>query len=479
YPFLILMSLVGSWRLFFILTLPVALFVPGALFFATTFKAPLNETFWIVLMGTNVVEASDYITANAITPFLIALLVLIYWAYCFYKISTPIFTRWQWRALCGLLIIIPIVHYFKGPTPLAEMNHHFTESYPLNMVMSYQSAQAELKNYADISIVGEDKIKILKTNEAPENLVLVIGESARRDRLQLFGASTPNNPEMEKILNELVVFSNAITLHPHTVASIPVMLTKQKGLKEATANIPSFVQILKKAGYKTFWISNQSSLGGGGSNRIGYYARSTDFHHFFHIHDSNNPTALDEEVLNTFKEQIKDPAPKKFFVLHLQGSHYGFEKRYPSSFAKFPDPYDNTLLYTDYILGEVVRILKNDKRDAGMMYLSDHGLLLNACGNKFTHFDNKESFEIPFFVWASGSHKDALMKAAAVNRDKPLTTEFVFDSLMDMAGVSYEGYNKKLSVFSPEADPGERLVQTYSKIINYDTGKNDEDCHMN
>ncbi|MFV3410558.1 hypothetical protein ACNH6C_18250 [Bdellovibrio bacteriovorus] len=49
-------------------------------------------------------------------------------------------------------LFVPAVRYFKTPEALAEMNSHYTESFPLNMAMSYQSAKTELKNYTDISL---------------------------------------------------------------------------------------------------------------------------------------------------------------------------------------------------------------------------------------------------------------------------------------------------------------------------------------
>jgi heptose-I-phosphate ethanolaminephosphotransferase len=350
------------------------------------------------------------------------------------------------------------------------------------MAISLQAALAEMKNYSQLHMTGEENLQVLKQDDTPQTVVLVIGESARRDRHQVYGAKVLNTPIMKSLeaRNELDVFTDIITLHPHTVASVPVMLTKQKGLQGDNELVPSFVQVFKKAGYKVFWISNQASLGGS-ENRIGYYARTADVSHFFHIHNSNLPLAYDEEILSYFKNTFQDPAPKKLYVLHLQGSHYGFARRYPYSFSKFSDPYDNTLLYTDYLLGQFIETLKTEHKPDSLVYLSDHGLLLNECGREFTHFDNKQAFEIPFYVWTSPEWRKAhadLYQNLVKNKGARGSTQIVFDTLVDLGGISYNQYQPELSALNPKMSVGSRQVRTYDKLVDYDHSQNDKNCHL-
>lgn len=181
-----------------------------------------------------------------------------------------------------------------------------------------------------------------------------------------------------------------------------------------------------------------------------------------------------------FKEKLKDPSSKKIFVLHLQGSHYGFKNRYPSEFGKFEDPYDNTLLYTDYILAETIQALKDSHKPSMMMYVSDHGLLLNECGKKFSHFDNKESFEVPFFMWLSLNFENVNYKTKfAARENDPYTTRYVVDTLAGLNKIKYSGADATLDLSSENvaANPA-RLVKTYSEVVNYDKAANDSACHL-
>ena len=504
YPLLILIGLLNvlplryPWRWFFILTSIFFVMIPSVHFFALTFKAPFNETLWVIAQGTNLIETKDYIKANSILPLLADLFFVFIWFFYFkfYKNNSVQLGR-KTSIFFLLFLTIPFAHILKNPHHLLEeFNHHFTESYPLNAVFSYISAQKDMQNFSQYKIADLDKIELQNPSLSTRTVVLVIGESATRHRLQLYGANAENNPLMMKIKPELFIFNDMITLHPHTMASIPVILTQKNGLgldrnvkpeeqpeSADQKQFPfSFIQVFKKAGYKTFWISNQASMGGS-SSRIGFYARSTDYQKFFHIYDANNPTMYDEAVLEDFQKNINDPAPLKLFVLHLQGSHYNFKSRVPLKFQKLADDYDNTLLYTDWILSETIDLLKKQQGPSGLVYLSDHGLLLNACGKAYTHFDNKEAFEIPFWLWLSPIWKNQnaeKVKHLSKNTSLPLTTEYVFDSLLDIGGIDYTRAQKKLSLFDllNPLDLKDRHVKTYSQIVNYDQGSNDSDCHL-
>ncbi len=87
-------------------------------------------------------------------------------------------------------------------------------------------------------------------------------------------------------------------------------------------------------------------------------------------------------------------------VLHQMGNHGpAYYKRYPKSFEKFKpadktnnldtcsaeeiiNAYDNAILYTDYFLSHVIKLLKqNDaKFETAMIYASDHGESLGENG---------------------------------------------------------------------------------------------------
>ena len=112
----------------------------------------------------------------------------------------------------------------------------------------------------------------------------------------------------------------------------------------------------------------------------------------------------DEGMLAGLDEYIKaHPKGDILIVLHQMGNHGpAYYKRYPKEFEKFTpvcrsnqlqecsreeivNAYDNTLLYTDHVLSQVISLLKkhDDTFETAMFYMSDHGELLGDHGLLF------------------------------------------------------------------------------------------------
>lgn len=104
-----------------------------------------------------------------------------------------------------------------------------------------------------------------------------------------------------------------------------------------------------------------------------------------------------------------------------------YSKKYPSRFEAFKpvcnsvelgncskeeliNAYDNTIVYTDYILHSIIEDLKQlNGYNSAMMYVSDHGESLGE-KNLYMHgvpisIAPKEQYEIPFIVWTSDGSK--------------------------------------------------------------------------
>lgn len=97
-----------------------------------------------------------------------------------------------WFRIIGLsLICSPIYRFAQAETPTLgylSVYRHFKQSYPLNLVLGYPAAKMEVqqvKNYT----TAQNQIQCSTTtaSSAPQTIVLVLGESARRDRLSLYG----------------------------------------------------------------------------------------------------------------------------------------------------------------------------------------------------------------------------------------------------------------------------------------------------
>ena len=100
----------------------------------------------------------------------------------------------------------------------------------------------------------------------------------------------------------------------------------------------------------------------------------------------------DETALPALKRFLDEKSTgKRVFFLHLMGSHVNYASRYPSEFnvftdeaeiipkpwhtkrsAKYINNYDNSILYTDFVLSGIIDLLRTVPNSA-LLYFSDHG----------------------------------------------------------------------------------------------------------
>lgn len=234
-----------------------------------------------------------------------------------------------------------------------------------------------------------------------ENYVVIVGESARRSNMQLYGFNQETTPVESSFNKNALIFTNAIAPASATVLAVPMILSQADPdnftIDKLADNI---VNIARKTGYYTEWISAQGSSGKS-NNYIAAIASTSQKLRWVN-------TQYDTELLPALEEALEKPG-KKFIVLHINGSHEMACDRYPASASvvntgnKYEDCYNNAIRYTDYFIGEVAKRLQNTP--SSMLYFSDHGLeknpLLESLYMHGSRNPSKEAYQVPQFIWYS------------------------------------------------------------------------------
>jgi lipid A ethanolaminephosphotransferase len=108
--------------------------------------------------------------------------------------------------------------------------------------------------------------------------------------------------------------------------------------------------------------------------------------------------------------------------------------------------YDNTIVYTDFILSKLIDDLKELKEyKSSMIFVSDHGESLGE-NNLYMHglplsIAPKEQYEIPFLVWLSDS------SAKKVKEKKSINQNYVFHSVLNFLNIQSPIYNEEFNIF--------------------------------
>ena len=283
-----------------------------------------------------------------------------------------------------------------------------------------------------------------------EIYVLVIGEASRAANWQLYGYERKTTPKLSA-RRDLAVFRAVTTLSNTTHKSVPLMLSSvaadEHELIYKRKGLPA---IFNEAGFDTYFISNQSPQGA----MIDYLA--ADARKVIYIDEEQ----YDEAMIKVMEDVIKNnPSQKLLFILHSYGSHFSYRQRYPRKFARYtPDDdvaiskknieqlrnaYDNSILYTDYFLNEVIETLcRQTDACSAMLYCADHGEDLMDNGSKnFLHSSPKTTYfqtHVAALAWFSPIYGDYFadkVKAAHENMFAPATTHSVFHTVADMASL--------------------------------------------
>jgi heptose-I-phosphate ethanolaminephosphotransferase len=274
--------------------------------------------------------------------------------------------------------------------------------------------------------------------------VFVLGESASRNHWSLYGYDRATTPNVDALRNELVVFGDMVTTDGNTSAAMRGLFSTRTAEHHSDFRY-SMSQILKRCGFSVVLYSNHRRWDQYYSDETFSFAGCDPF---LCMSEQGETNHYDGVLLKYLDRSLECATCNRVVFLHLMGSHFELADRYPPGDAPFGtrtekgiehtqvDHYDNTIWYTDKILGEVVRKLKALHKPAWMIYVSDHGETPSAKGWR-TATDN-DLWEIPFVVWTSPEFNAAYPERVAALRrakDKPLQSDQLLYGLLRFMGV--------------------------------------------
>lgn len=316
------------------------------------------------------------------------------------------------------------------------------------------------------------------------DVFMVIGESASRSHLSLYDYPLNTCPVLGRINDGLIVFDNAISSSTSTAFNMNRILTFLSDSDEATRWNESAMLfgVLNQAGYHTAWVSNQE-MSGMWSNPTPAMVADADVVKYVGSISSDDATMAkyDDAVLPVIEKlALREDSPK-FIGVHLMGSHIEYWKRYPKAYDIFNADsilglnrnfelshshaatvaeYDNSIYYTDYILGRIIDIVNSSRRPTIMIYFSDHGENVYDDNDNFCGRDSRY-VEVPFVMYANAPFREdcpELYHRLAEAASKPLSTADIANVVCTLTGTEYRLYDSTRDVSSPSYVSGPRYV---------------------
>lgn len=459
----------------------------------------------LALAQTNVAETMEYIEVNIPYGELIggvgALIIL---AWLLFKASRFSFNRNQvsrktWFIMVLLFFVnLGLSGLSIGSTRLA---HVYYETY--ETLKSFSDFQKMADARRNMHIADESVVRRLK--EAPDGVyVLVIGESLTRDHMNVYGYPRETTPfQSEAVIDpHYIFFNHGYSCYTQTVQVLTEALTEKNQYNDmALAKAYSIIDLAREAGFRTTWISNQSRFGVW-DTPIGAIGSACDDQYWINSYVGTDVITKDyDTALIPYLKKVDPNDRRQLIVIHLMGSHVSYWDRYPAEFYHWPtdmgkertkeevmnDEYDNSVLFNDYVLENIMNTATNYLHADGVLYFSDHGeQVTERPGHNADQFDYT-MVHIPFWIYLSNDYQMTHKAEVArmwERRNMPFSNDMLYDTLMGMMGLTAAHYDPTADIFSTRFDKdvttlmtmyGNIMIRNDTEQLGPDKEKNDEE----
>lgn len=435
---------------------------------AAVYHTRFNDSFAEIVLGTNYKEFYEYITfyfsPAAVVGIIIALASFV-WATRYIKylpaVNNKLFLR--------LLVVLLLLGGVSG-----VVNYRMWKNVFLGKLIF-----AEVEPIPDLRMYLSNPPLDIQCERLPQNVVVIIGESLSRHQCSLYGYEKVTNPNLARYIDtpNMVSYNKVVSVAIATISTFRSLLSMYgTGSYDSTEwhLCPTLPEVATILGYNTYWISNQSKSGFN-DNLVTRYAELCDSMLFTNLENVGvYHHSYDEEVLSLIDDVQCNIASgeNNFYFIHLMGSHYSFERRYPAEYncfssadyCNFPEwqretraHYDNSVLYNDYVVSEIISRFTSE--ETLLFYFPDHALDLYhgdddyvGHGRAAVPLSEQYGREIPFIIYMSDKYIENFPAAAECitkHINRKFTTKYFMLSVMDILGVYFKDNNDaaKYSLF--------------------------------
>ena len=458
----------------------VVLFVVAAAsaYFMDTYNVIIDRDMLANVMATDSAETGDLLTPKLFLYLgLLGLLPsLLLWRIRIRPASLPKAVGSRLLLAGGALMIMLALVLISSAFYAAFVREHKELRYyanPLTPVYaSYKYLKTRVKSGPlELATIGADA-QIPAEDIDRELVIMVVGETARADRFSLNGYERETNPNLAR--QDVISFTQVSACGTSTAISVPCMFAKSDHADfspSETAATENALDVLRHAGVTVLWRDNNSN-----SKGVADRVPIEDFRS-----SATNPVCdtecRDVGMLSGLREYIDQQQQGDILiVLHQMGSHGpAYFKRYPSEFHVFVptcdtneldscsaseigNAYDNTILYTDYFLGQVIELLRSydDRFETVMLYASDHGESLGESG-VYLHglpywLAPDAQTRVPVILWFGHNYDDVDVAAMRQLRDEPLSHDNLFHTLLGLFEIDSGVYDGSLDLLQKSRD---------------------------
>lgn len=385
-----------------------------------------------------------------------------------------------------------------------------------NMQHEEQTSLIRAENGISFNIVAtgeltklEESVKAIDIDSCSHKcplIVLIIGESYNKHHSQLYEPNylkTCPRLEAQRDKGNLIVYDDAVTSYNVTSHAFKYMFsTWDEDYADDWTSHTLFPALFKKAGYDTYFISNQFVLSATDEWDImgGTFFNSFGLSNLQFTQRNSTRYEYDGDLIQEIPDIDSLASKPTLLICHLIGQHFEYNRRFPAAFAKFKPSdetsmydddeytkeiradYDNALYYNDYVVDSIFNCFKD--KDAVCIYIADHGEEAFDWRYRFRRSEEDDlppnavryQFEIPLMFYLSdtfkNSHPDVTERITSNTARRFITTNLCH-LLFYLGGVYSKEYKDSLNILSDNYDNQHkrtiRFTYDYDEIIKQST----------
>ena len=376
------------------------------------------------------------------------------------------------KSFIGLFFIVILLSYlpykatFKTPkiSNFLPISNSFMPYNDLRIFSAYFFIYLK-QDKVTIPQFAQRTIKFNPKNE-DKNVILILGESVNAAHIGLLGYERNTTPKLKEIFekNENFVIKQGFSSSILTKNSLPLFFNiayHPQNIQQNLSQNTHLLKLAKKAGYKIFYISNQTQAEAaaiGGNEYIDVLLTKEDYP----VKSENIGDLLLIEQFEIFKKEFEKG--KNLVILHQRNPHSPYENGYRAynEANVFPlqgvsekqariNAYDNALIFNDYIISEIFNSADSLSNPSYVLFIPDHGEAMFEKNEKGEHefghaFLSVNVAKIPIIAGGYKVNSDDIFLSNLKNISYPTHYE-VGNLLAQLLGYEINEPNLKENIF--------------------------------
>jgi len=500
-------------RVYLLIASPLVLFIPIESMSIILSGQQSSPGIIMSLIQTDVREATEFMEGESLILYVTPLLIILYlWSL---TLGWPQSSHNKYRKIriyfVYFFVVFVVAFFSKNLLGGSSVSATYKEiidrgsnyasiAYPFGTLIKAIIAVNEIQKFATHQERAEGfSFDAYKKDELSDRevYVFILGESVRYANWHMNGYARNTSPRLSS-RKGLISFSDMASGANFTQWANPLLLTRATAeTRNISIDEKSFLAAFRESGFRVYWISNNPQYG---IHNTATTMHAGDADQLIFPFGDTSPLergAYDGDLLPLFKEVIGRQERRVLVVLHMAGSHYNYNARYPPEYQKFRpvlhgdcynliwltsvdqnckeqsiNSYDNSILYADYFISSVIDTIELMSSVSAVVFLSDHGEdLFDDERNLFLHGSpdgTRYQFHVPMFIWLSESYRSAYPEKAdsiLAHKGRSLGSDNVFFSILDMANIGYVAEDLTMSFASDRLSIRPRKVLTASGAV--------------